>query len=82
MQLIFEQYQKYVKGKNKDDSENQKPPDKPEDDDHDIRGEMLLETDTNSTTSSGRGEKRPETQENVFSKKRVMMKSPKTTVDT
>ena len=63
--------------KNEDDSENEKPPDKPEDDDHDMQGEMLTEPDTTTTTSSGRGEKRPETQENVFTKKRVMMKSPK-----
>ena len=62
--------------KNEDDTENEKPPDKPEDDDHDMRGEMLLEPDTNTTTSSGRGKHRPETQENVFTKKRVIMKSP------
>ena len=55
--------------KNEDDSENEKPPDKPEDDDHDMQGEMLTEPDTTTTTSSGRGEKRPETQEIVFTKK-------------
>ena len=63
--------------KNEDDSENEKPPDEPEDDDHDMEVEMLTEPDTTTTTSSGRGEKHPETQENVFTKKRVMMKSPK-----
>ena len=38
---------------------------------------MLTEPDTTTKMISGRGEKRPETQENVFTKKRVMMKSPK-----
>ena len=61
--------------KNEDDVDNEKPPDKPEEDDHDMQGEMLTEPDTTTTTSSGRGEKRPETQEIVFTKKRVMMKS-------
>ena len=45
---------------------NGETPDKPEDDDHDMQGSL-------TTTSSRRGEKRPETQENVFTKKRVMM---------
>ena len=60
---------------NENDDESGETPDKPEDDDQDMQGEMLTEPDT--TTSSGRGEKRPDTQENVFVKKRVMMKSPK-----
>ena len=60
---------------NENDDESGETPDKPEDDDHDMQWEMLTEPDT--TTSSRRGEKRPETQENVFAKKRVMMKSPK-----
>ena len=63
--------------KNEDDNKDEKPPDKPEDDDHDMQGGMLTEPDTPTTTSSGRGEKRTETQKNVFTKKRVMMKSPK-----
>ena len=48
--------------KNEDDNENEKLPDKPEEDDHDMQGEMLRETDATTTrprmTSSGRGEKR------------------------
>ena len=63
--------------KNEDDSENEKPPDKPENDDNNMQGKMRTEPDTTATTSSGRGAKRPETQENAFAKKRVMMKSPK-----
>ena len=78
MQLIFEQYQQYANMTTR----NEKPPDKPEDDDHDMQGEMLTEPDTTTTTSSGRGEKRPETQENVFTKKRVMTKSPKRPIHT
>ena len=45
--------------------------------DHDMQGEMITEPDTTAATSTGRGEKRLETQENKFTKKRVMMKSPK-----
>ena len=48
--------------RHEDDNENEKLPDKPEDDDHDMQGDMLPETDTTTTnprmTSSGRGEKR------------------------
>ena len=66
---------------NEKEEKNEKLPDKPEDDDHDMQGEMLPEPDTTTTnlgtTSSGRVEKRSETQENVFTKKRLMMKSPK-----
>ena len=63
---------------NENHDESGETPDKPEDDDHDMQGGgMLTEPDTTTTMSSGRGEKRPETQENVFTKKRVMMKSPK-----
>ena len=63
---------------NENDDESGETPDKPEDDDHDMQGGgMLTELDTTTTISSGRGEKRPETQENVFAKKRVTMKSPK-----
>ena len=39
--------------------------------------ETLPEPDTAATSSSSRGEKRTETQENVFLKRRVMAKSPK-----
>ena len=68
--------------KNEDDNKDEKHPDKPEDDDHDMQGEMLQEPDTTTTTTPGtsstsRGEKRTETQENVFVKKRLTMKSPK-----
>ena len=65
---------------NEDENKDEKPPDKPEDDDHDMQEEMLLEPDTRTTTtgtsSSSRGEKRTETQENVFVKERLTMKSP------
>ena len=67
--------------KNEDGNENEQHLDKPEDDDHDMQGEMIPEPDTTTTnprtTSLGRGEKRSETPENVFTKKRLMMKSPK-----
>ena len=67
--------------KKEDDNKDEKPPDKPDDDDHDMQGEMLPEPDTTSTTpgtsSTSRGEKRTETQGNVFVKKRLTMKSPK-----
>ena len=63
--------------KYEDDSENDKLPDKPENDDYDLQGEMRPKPDTTTTTSSGRREKRPETQEKVFTEKQVMMKSPK-----
>ena len=39
--------------------------------------ETLPEPDTAATSSSSRGEKRTETQENVFVKRRLMAKSPK-----
>ena len=41
------------------------------------RGETLPESDTAAMSSSSRGEKRTETQENVFVKRRLMAKSPK-----
>ena len=47
------------------------------DEDHEIEVEMLPEPDTVATSSSSRGEKRIETQENVFVKRRLMAKSPK-----
>ena len=42
-----------------------------------MEGETLPEPDTAATSSSSRGEKRTETQENVFVKRRLMTKSPK-----
>ena len=41
------------------------------------REETLTEPDTEATSSSSRGEKRTETQENVFVKRRLMAKSRK-----
>ena len=52
-------------------------PDKPDDEDHDMEGVTLPEPDTAATSSSCRGEKRTETQENVFVKRRFVAKSPK-----
>ena len=62
---------------NENDDENGETPDKPEDEDHEMEEEMLPEPDTAATSSSSRGEKRTETQENVFVKRRLMAKSPK-----
>ena len=59
------------------DEESGETPDKPEDMDHEMEGETLPEPDTAATSSSSRGEKRTETQENVFAKRRLMAKSPK-----
>ena len=42
-----------------------------------MEGETLPEPDTTVMSSSSRGEKRTETQENVFVKRRLMAKSPK-----
>ena len=42
-----------------------------------MEGEMFPEPDTTATSSSSRGEKRTETQENVFATRRLMTKSPK-----
>ena len=42
-----------------------------------MEGETLPEPDTTATSSSSRGEKRTETQENKFMKRRLMAKSPK-----
>ena len=47
------------------------------DEDHEMEVEMLPEPDTVATSSSSRGEKRIETKENVFVKRRLMAKSPK-----
>ena len=62
---------------NENDDESGETPDKPDDEDHEMEGETLPEPDTAATSSSSRGEKRTETQENVFVKRRLMAKSPK-----
>ena len=62
---------------NENDDESGETPDKPDDEDHEMEGETLPEPDTATTSSSSRGEKRTETQENVFVKTRLMAKSPK-----
>ena len=62
---------------NQNDDESGEIPDKPNDEDHEMEGETLPEPDTAATSSSCRGEKRTETQENVFVKRRLMAKSPK-----
>ena len=58
---------------NENDDESGEIPDKPEDEDHEMEGETLPEPDTAATSSSSRGEKRTETQENVFVKRRLML---------
>ena len=59
-----------TKEKHEDDNENEKLPDKPEDDDHDMQGEMIPEPDTTTTnpgtTSLGRGEALRNTRECVY----------------
>ena len=62
---------------NENNEESGETPDKPEDMDHEMEGETLPEPDTAATSSSSRGEKRTETQENVFAKRRLIAKSPK-----
>ena len=62
---------------NENDDESGETPDKTDDEDHEMEGETLPEPDTAATSSSSRGEKRTETQENVFVKRRLMAKSPK-----
>ena len=62
---------------NENDDESGEIPDKPDDEDHEMEGETLPEPDTAATSSSSRGEKRTETQENVFVKRRLMAKSSK-----
>ena len=60
---------------NENDDEDGEIPDKLDDEDHDMEGETLPEPDTAATSSSR--EKRKETLENVFMKRRLMAKSPK-----
>ena len=62
---------------NDNDDGDGETPDKPDDEDHEMEGETHPEPDTAATSSSSRGEKRTETQENVFVKRRLMAKSPK-----
>ena len=62
---------------NENDDESGETPDKPDDEDHEMEGETLPVPDTAVMSSSSRGEKRTETQENVFVKRRLMAKSPK-----
>ena len=62
---------------NENDDESGETPDKPDDEDHEMEGETLPEPDIAAMSSSSRGEKRTETQENVFVKRRLMAKSPK-----
>ena len=62
---------------NENDDESGETPDKPDDEDHEMEGETLPEPDTEAMSSSSRGEKRTETQENVFVKRRLMAKLPK-----
>ena len=62
---------------NENDDEDGETPNKPDDEDHEMEEETLPEPDTAATSSSSRGEKRTETQENVFVKRRLMAKSPK-----
>ena len=62
---------------NENDDESGETPDKPDDEDHEMERETLPEPDTAAMSSSSRGEKRTETQENVFVKRRLMAKSPK-----
>ena len=62
---------------NDNDDESGETPDKPDDEDHGMEEETLPEPDTAAMSSSNRGEKRTETQENVFVKRRLMAKSPK-----
>ena len=62
---------------NDNDGEDEESPDKPDDEDRDMEEETLPEPDTAAMSSSSRGEKRAETQENVFVKRRLMAKSPK-----
>ena len=57
---------------NENNDEYEETPDKPDDEDHEMEVEILPEPDTVSTSSSSRREKRIETQENVFVKRRLI----------
>ena len=60
---------------NENNDEYEETPGKPDDEDHEMEVKILPEPDTVATSSSSRGEKRTETQENVFVKRRLMAKS-------
>ena len=64
---------------NKNDDESGETPDKPDDEDHEMEGETLPEPDTAAMSSSSRGERRTETQENVVREKTVNGEITKTT---
>ena len=77
MQQILEQYQKHTNTRTRTKKRtttmvrtNHHPTSQT------TEGEMLSEPDTTATSSSDRGEKRTESQENVFVKRRRMTKSP------
>ena len=70
MQQIQEWYQKYMnksphEDANKNDDESGETPDKPDDEDHELKGETLPETDTAAISSPSRREKRTETRKRV-----------------
>ena len=55
---------------NENDDESGETPYKPDDEDHEMEGKTLPKPDTAAMSSLSRGEKRTETQENVFAKRR------------
>ena len=57
--------------------DKKKEPTAEQEEDDEVQGEEVDTKETSGTSSSGRGEKRTETQENVSVKKRLVMKSPK-----
>ena len=71
------EHEKQDEEANDNDGEDEESPDKPDDEDHDMEGETFPQPDTTATSSSSRGEKCTETQENVFLKRRLTTKSPK-----
>ena len=71
------EHEKQDEEANENDGEDEESPDKPDGEDHDMEGETFQEPDTTATSSSSRREKRTETHENVFVKRRLMTKSPK-----
>ena len=62
---------------NENDGDGEESPDKPDGEDHDMEERHFRSPAQTATSSSSRGEKRTETQENVFVKRRLMTKSPK-----
>ena len=53
---------------NMNDDESGETPDKPDDEDHELKGETLPETDTAAISSPSRGEKRTESRKLVREK--------------